>query len=478
MGVFLGSNNLAPTSSGGGGGGGVNTYAAFHVQPSSTALDATLQVISASEIRVTIPPPGPSSHASGAIWTLIESDGTVVGAVTITAHSGRTFRVLTSAANTPVITHFYNEFGVSNDNVIYVASGDIVDDASRSTQNWNYITGLYTPADGGTYLATGRTFNQGTEYSGATVTQVTNNENVASSVATSSNQAYTVWNPDLGTNGTLFVMEYQGSGSQAQTDSIGQRATPFSREANGSWTQGTTFDVQFVGTTPHRQVPTAIAYDQATNMYVGIVSAQALNEAGDNTFAYRTSDLSGAWGNRIVSSGSGGDFQPPVTVVGIAGNGNYYIQVSADNGNSGSTSRFINYNLVAGSAPAPTTSTADYPVTYNTTGISFFNNNWYSVISTSGRQAFRRIGGTNPVTGTVVELFADETTGLASVRGVQAIDDSTFVAVGRLSSGNWNLYEFRTGGINLVGDPNVKTLTDDNLSGTDPLSLTVFYRIA
>lgn len=143
-------------SGGSGGGSGINTYAAFHVYPPATALDSTLQVVSASELRITHQG-GPSSHAGGEVWTVLDAASDIIGVVRITAFSGRTFRVLAGGTNTAVITHFFNNFGVSNDNDAFIAQGD-VSDLSRYTDNWDIGTGLYTPSGGGTYLATGKVY--------------------------------------------------------------------------------------------------------------------------------------------------------------------------------------------------------------------------------------------------------------------------------------------------------------------------------
>ena len=178
MPVFLGNNRISPTGGGGGGGSAVNTYSAFHVFPTAAAFTATLDVVSATELRVTVPD-GPTSHATGQIWTLIESDGTIAGAVTITASGGQTFRVLTrNAAQNAVITRFFTLFGVSTDNEISAASGNQTD-TDRTTRNWNFGTGLYEPEAGGVFLATGRTIRDITNrYPNATPNTASHSEQV------------------------------------------------------------------------------------------------------------------------------------------------------------------------------------------------------------------------------------------------------------------------------------------------------------
>ena len=55
MGIFLGNSNLASSGgSGGGGGGQINTYASFHLIPSSATVSTQLEVDTASNPPVGI----------------------------------------------------------------------------------------------------------------------------------------------------------------------------------------------------------------------------------------------------------------------------------------------------------------------------------------------------------------------------------------------------------------------------------------
>ena len=208
MGIFLGNSNLASSGgSGGGGGGQINTYASFHLFPTSPTISTQLEVDTTDNPPIDIT--SVTGMATGETWTVFDDQGVLRGTIRIGGFQGGgsfQYQTINSTADTAHVYYLGLGDGVYDVNIV---EGDFTD-VDRWTPNWNPGTGIYTPTDGGTYLATGKTLRDTSNaYPQATPNTASHSEELATNLYDQNGSVHSFYHPPLR---TFFVT---GSGSSA-----------------------------------------------------------------------------------------------------------------------------------------------------------------------------------------------------------------------------------------------------------------------